>query len=154
MTMNRTNGAAILAPEQVGELLVQPAMDMSVAAQVSTVVTITGSSFRIPMVQTDPSAAWVAEGAEIPVSDAVLAEDNLVPAKLAGLTIITSELADDSSPEASQQVGLGLARDIARKLDGAYFGTKGASTVQPAGLADLSGFTAVSAGAAFTNCDP
>lgn len=100
----------------------------------------------------DPTAAWVAEGEEIPASDADLDEELIAPAKLAGLTIVSRELAEDSSPEAQQTVGAGLARDIARKLDAAFFGTKGTGAVQPGGLEDLLGVSAVEG--AFTSTDP
>ncbi|MEJ7742083.1 MAG: phage major capsid protein [Nocardioidaceae bacterium] len=65
----------------------------------------------------DPTAAWVAEGDEIPISDPTLAELTVTPAKVAGLTIVSRELADDSDPAAAYVVGAGLARDIARRVD-------------------------------------
>lgn len=39
-------------------------------------------------------------------------------------------------------------------IDAAFFGTKGASLVQPAGLRDLVGVTEVDAGVAWSNLDP
>ena len=152
MTMTRANGAALLTPEQVAELLVQPIITESVAAQVATVVTTTASSFRVPAVQEDPSASWVAEGEEIPVSDAVLAEAVADFHKLAGLVIITNELAADSSPQAAAAIGEGLARDMARKLDEAWFGNLAAPA--PKGLAGLAGVSTIAAGASITNTDP
>src|SRR5512134_921363 len=128
-------GGLIVAPEQVGALVVQPVIAESVAAQVSTVVQTRAHSYRIPVVATDPTAAWVAEGDEITPSDADLDEVTVTPPKVAGLTIVSRELADDSSPEAAQAVGQGLARDIARKIDAAYFGTVAAPA--PAGLPSL-----------------
>lgn len=153
--MAMSTGAAtapIIRPEDVGTLIVQPVISAAIATQVATVVRTTSHDYRIPSVTADPTASWVAEGDEIPATDATLAETIVTPAKLAGLTIVSSELADDSTPEASAAVGQGLARDIARKLDAAFFGTKGASLVQPAGLADLVGFTPVVG--AFANTDP
>ncbi len=149
-----TAPASLLNPDSVHDLVVQPTMQFSVAALVSTLITTDGPHLRVPIVTADPSAAWVAEGAEIPVTNADVEELLLTPAKLAGLSVISSELADDSSPAAAQLIGDGLARDLARKLDAAYFGSKGASTVQPPGLGDLLGFTPVSAGANFTSVDP
>jgi len=146
------SGGPILRPEQVGPLLVEPVKAAAVAAQVATVVHTGSHQYRIPVVLADPTAAWVAEGAEIPVSDADLDEVLVNPAKLAGLTIISRELAEDTSPEASATVGQGLARDIARKLDVAFFGSNGVGTIQPDGLEDLVGFSAVTG--AFTNTDP
>src|SRR3954468_6880718 len=123
MTLTTGTAGPLLTPEQVEDLLVLPVLAASVALNplVSTVVRLTGSTYRIPKVTADPSAAWVAEGAEIPVSDLTTNELVVTPSKVAGLSVITSELAEDSSPEASTEVGAGLARDIARKVDAAFF---------------------------------
>lgn len=99
----------------------------------------------------DPSADWVDEGQEIPVSDADFDEVSTAFHKLAGLTIITAELAADSNPEASQAIGDGLARDMSRRVDGAFFGSLTAPA--PAGLGSLT-VTEVPAGSAITNTDP
>ena len=158
MVTTTTTAAPILAPSDVAELFTAPLLAVSVAAQVSTVVTTGTRAFRIPRVSADPSAAWVNEGQEINPSDATLDEITVTPSKLAGLTIITRELADDSSPEAAQIVGDGLARDCARKLDAAYFGNLAAPA--PKGLGSLTGAggaTVVSAGATgspWANLDP
>ncbi|WP_369132013.1 phage major capsid protein [Modestobacter sp. I12A-02662] len=92
---------------------------------------------------------------EIAPSDAVLDEVDVHPAKVAGLTIITRELAEDSSPQAAQTVGAGLARDIARKVDAAFFGNLPAPA--PKGLSSLAttagNVQTVDAGAAFDSLD-
>lgn len=152
MVMNRTTSPAILRPEEVDRLLVLPTFTASVAARVARRVNINASELRVPSITEDPSAAWVAEGAEIPASDATVAEITVTPAKLAGLSVITRELADDSSPAAAEVVGQGLARDLARQVDKAFFGNL--SGVAPKGLESLAGVTAVNAGAAWTNVDP
>lgn len=148
MTTAANSGAPILRPEEVHELLVRPAFELSVAAQVLNLVEISGNSIRFPVVTADPQASWVNEGAEIPITDQGFAEVDVVPSKLAGLTVVTRELADDSSPEASQAVGEGIARDIARKIDAALFGPTAAAPA-PSGLAGLTGITAVPAPAGF-----
>jgi HK97 family phage major capsid protein len=144
-------------PEQVEDLLVLPVLAQSVALNplVSTVVRLNGSTYRIPRVTADPSAAWVAEGAEIPASDLTTNELVVTPSKVAGPSVITSELAEDSSPEASTEVGVGLARDIARKVDAAFFGDAAANT--PSGLRSLTvgagNVQDIAAGTAPTNLD-
>lgn len=150
--LTTTTGAGLLTPEEVGTLLVAPIVTESIAANVSTVVTTEASSFRIPVVAADPSASWVAEGQEIPVTDADIDEAIVEFCKLAGLTIVTNELATDTSPQAAEAIGAGLARDMARKLDAAFFGSL--PTPAPKGLAGLTGVSTVSAGAAFTSVDP
>jgi HK97 family phage major capsid protein len=101
----------ILSPEQVAALVIKLLIDESVAAQVSTVISTSSHDLRVPIVDTDPTAGWVAEGAEIGVSDPVLSEITVTPKKLAGLVVVSNELAADSSPAALQVVGDGLVRD-------------------------------------------
>lgn len=156
MSMNTTSANRAFLPEQVHDLIVVPVTREAIALQVADVVPVNerANGYRVPIVNADPSAAWTAEGEEITPSDSNLGEVHSPFFKLAGLTIISAELAADSSPEASELVGNGLARDIATKLDAAFFGTKDTSTVQPAGLADLTGVHQVDAGAGWKNSDP
>jgi len=151
MAMNTVNSSAILTQAQVDELLVQPVLAESVAAQVAKVIQTNASSLRLPVVTADPTAAWTAEGAEIAVTDADLDEINVAFHALKGLTVVSNELIADSSPEASQIVGEGLARDIAKKLDAAFFGTT--VTNGPSGLGSVSGVQSVDAGDTWTNLD-
>ncbi len=147
-TTTNTRG---IQPDGYGPLVVQPFMAESVAAQVSTTVTTGSNRYRIPVVTADPTAAFVAEGAEIPISDPTLAELTVTPAKVAGLTIVSRELADDSDPAAANVVGAGLARDIARRVDEAFFGS--ALAPAPSGLGALSGVQTYVNASAFTNLD-
>ena len=152
MTATTQNTAALLVGAEVDELLIKPTLAESVTAQVARVVRIDSTTFRMPVVNTDPSASWVAEGNEIPVSDADIDEVLVEPRKLAGLSIITSELAEDSDPAAAEEVGRGLARDLARKMDAAFFGNI-AGGIAPTGLGGLSGTTTVDAGDTWANLD-
>ena len=151
MALTTASGNLAFLASEVGELLVRPAITASVAAQVSTVVPTTANTFRIPIVSADPTAAWVAEGAEITPSDPTLTELVVTPLKLAGLTIISRELADDASPEAAEIIGQGLARDIAKKIDAAFFANT--TTNGPSGLLSLTTSTAVEAASSFTTLD-
>ena len=156
MTMNTSDANKAFLPEQVHNLITQPVTEASVATQVAQVVhtDLSTNFYRVPVVTADPTAEWVAEGAEIAATHPSLSEESSPFFKLAGLTIISRELADDPSPEAAQIVGQGLARDIARKLDLAYFGTKGLSVITPPGLEDLTGVNTITTGTAWTNTDP
>jgi HK97 family phage major capsid protein len=156
-TLTTTAGVGGLLPADYGTLIVQPVTDAAVATRVANVATTGSTEFRIPVVVEDAGATWVAEGDEIPADDATFAEVVVVPAKLAGLTIISRELAEDSTPAAAEVVGQSLARDMARRLDAAFFGNLAAPA--PAGLGSLptSGAGAVStvdAGAAWADVDP
>lgn len=143
-----------ISPDQISALITVPVQAASVAAQVATVLVTDATRTHLPLVTGDPSAAWVAEGDEIGASDPTVDDIIVTPSKIAGLSIITNELAADTSPAAASIVGSGLSRDIARKIDVAFFGSKGVSLVQPAGLEDLAGVSDVDAGAAWGNLDP
>jgi HK97 family phage major capsid protein len=139
-----TTGSPILSPSAVHSLVIQPIIDQSVAAQVSTVVSVGTTSLRVPRVTADPTAAWTAEGQEIGVSDATLDEITVTPKALKGLVVVTSELAADSSPAALGVVGDGLVRDLRRKIDAAYFGNTVANG--PSGVGSLTTSTAANGG--------
>lgn len=144
-----TTGAALLRPEQVAELVVRPVTQKSQAMQVATVVTTSSKDFRFPVISGDPLAAFVTEGAEITPSEPTIEELIVTPAKVAGLVPITRELADDSSPAAADAVGDRLANDIAARVDQTFFSTVAAPA--PAGLADLTGITAITTPAGQTS---
>ncbi|MBB1052462.1 phage major capsid protein [Dietzia sp. CW19] len=150
--MNTTNGAAILSPEDVAALLVQPVLAESLPGLVATPVPMTSNKLRAPSVQDDPNADWVEEGAEITASDAVFDEVEAPARKVAGLTIVTSELANDSSPSAVEQIGEGLKRDIIRKVNKAFVLNLAAPA--PAGLGSVTGATVIPVGTAWANEDP
>lgn len=146
-----TSNNPLLRPEEVGDLLVRPVIAASVASQISSVVQVNSHDYRIPVIDADATAGWYAENSEITPSDPTLAEIVVTPSKVAGLVIISRELAEDSSPEAAQIVGESLARDIARKIDVAFFGNTVANG--PAGLLSLTTATSTEAATSFTTLD-
>lgn len=150
MSMLTTDANQGFLPEEIGDLVVQPVIDAAVATQVAKVVTTAAHKFHIPIVAADPSAQWIEEGEEIIPSDATFSEAPVTFSKVGGLTIISRELAEDSSPEAAQVVGDGLARDIARKLDTAFFGDVAAPA--PSGLESLDFVSHVDADFSSTDC--
>jgi HK97 family phage major capsid protein len=151
MAGTTTTFAPILTPEQVAELVIRPLIAESVAGQVLTAVQTASREYRIPIVTTDPSASWTAEGAEITVSDAEVDELEVTPSKLAALSVISRELANDSSPAAADTIGAGIVRDLSRKVDQALF--TATTTNGPGGLPGVSGVSTVSAGASYANVD-
>lgn len=135
MAISRSDAAAILSPEQVQALVVNPVLQRSVAGQALNQQGITASKARFPIVKADPAAAWTAEGAEITASDTDFDEIEVSPFKLAALSIVTNEAATDSNPSAPGIIGAGLVRDLTRKLDSALFAASTANG--PAGLPSL-----------------
>ena len=151
LTTAGDSGARILRPEVVAALIVQPLALDSVAATVSTVIQTESHSTRFPVVKQDPTTAWTLESHEIDVSDASVDEINCVPSKLAGLTIISAELGDDSNPAALEVVGAGLVRDLQTRLDAAFFGNT--TTNGPSGLESLADVQHADGGSTLENLD-
>lgn len=141
-----------ITPDQYAALIVQPVQAGSVAFQIATQLTTDATRTHLPIVQEDAGAAWTREGDEIPVEDATLGEEIVTPAKVAGLTVVSSELAEDSNPQATQIVGDGLARSIARQVDAAFFGRLPAPA--PGGLEAVPNVTTVTTGKKWANLDP
>lgn len=151
MALLTTNAAGIVRPDQVGPLIIEPIKAASTAFQISTNVDTQSASFRLPRVITDAGVAWVAEGADIDATQPTVDELTVTPAKAAAIVKISQELADDSSPAATAVVGDGLARNLARAVDLAYFGNT--TSDGPSGLLSLAGVQHVDAGS-LTDLDP
>jgi HK97 family phage major capsid protein len=151
-TYTTTAGVGGILPEQYGSLIVEPVQAASVAIRVSDFVSTDSVTFHVPKLTDDVSAQWVAEGDEIPQDDPAFDEDEVTPKKLAALTIISRELAEDTSPAAASLVGQSMARDMAKKVDLAFFGALVAPA--PAGLGALTGYAAINAGTSWANVDP
>jgi HK97 family phage major capsid protein len=114
-------------------------------------VTTASPVFRIPIVDEDASSAWVPEGNDIVTNDATVDEEQVTPLKVAALVRISSELAEDSSPEAAGLVQASLARSVARSIDRAFFANTTANG--PNGLLSLNDVQLVDAGSTFTDFD-
>ena len=84
-----SGGTHGILPNDIGALIVQPVRDKSIALRVASVVTTTSHEYRVPVLEGDGGAAWVAEGAEIPLTDAEMDEIVVVPSKVAGLRAIS-----------------------------------------------------------------
>ncbi|MFF8016422.1 phage major capsid protein [Streptomyces sp. NPDC007929] len=147
-----TPGVQGVLPPEFGELVTKPVEALSVAMQTGSIVNTGAREYRVPILASDVTIGAVAEGAEIQPSDAVFDEITVVPAKFAGLTIISREMANDSNPSASDQVGRSIARQIANSVDNALLNSL--ASPNPEGLATLEGISTVDAPVAYTNLDP
>ena len=111
MAMTLSSGNAALLRDKAGDLLVRPVTrPVRRCTNCPPSVMSGASSFRIPIVASDPASAFVAEGAEITASDATLAEVNVVFRKLAGLTVITNG-------EPLSRCNAGIRRDHRRRTE-------------------------------------
>lgn len=137
--------------QQVRDVFIRAIAAESVAFQAATPILTEAANLRIPIVVSDPSTGWVAEGAEITPSDSTLGEHVITPKKVAGLTVVSNEAVADVTPAATKIIGDGLARSCTLNIDAAFFANT--TTNGPAGLKSLT-TTVVSAGGSWTDTDP
>lgn len=147
-----TPGTAGVLPPQYGALITEPVtrLALSVDPAVATLVNTAAVEFHLPIVRADAGAGWIAEGTEITEDLPSLDEIVVRPSKVAGLSVISREVADDSNPSAQKIVGDGLARSIVWQLDQAFFGALAAPA--PPGLESVAGVVEVDS-AGFVNLD-
>lgn len=145
VTMTRAAAQPILKPDEVFPLLIEPVVRMSVLGQIATTVYTDRPTVTVPKMNDIDVADWIPEGLEIPLDTVDFSEMTLEPSRLVGGSVVTKELIEDSSPVASELIGQSLARDLATKVDVAFFGAKGTNAERPAGLADLTGYSNVTA---------
>jgi HK97 family phage major capsid protein len=155
MAFNRGPNTLALTPDEHGSVYWQPLQDTSVALrpEVTTNIFTTSAKYRVPVVTDTPNAEWTAEGADIVLSDPTTTEVSVTPPKIAALTKMSRELADDSGGDAVFIVHSGMIRDLAQKIDEAFFGNP-ASVEAPNGLNDVAGVSTVQLTGAFANIDP
>ncbi|MFZ3595450.1 phage major capsid protein [Streptomyces sp. BH104] len=147
-----TTGTGGLLPPEFGALVERPVEAMSVALQAGTVIKTSANSYHVPVLTGDVTVGAVAEGAEITPADAAFTEITVSPAKFAGLSIVSREMAEDSSPSVGDNIGKSIARSIAKGVDSALFNTL--ASPNPAGLSALAGISAVEAPLTYANLDP
>lgn len=109
-----------LSPEDRAALIIQPLERESLALRTSRVLPTLRDSVQVPMLTEDVPVDFIAEGAELPQGSPTVNEVSLRPVKIAALTILSSELAEDSEPEAVNLIGQSIARSIKVKLDQAF----------------------------------
>jgi HK97 family phage major capsid protein len=140
-------------PEDYGKLIDLVIAEKSVAFRAGTVIRTESEKIRFPLLTADPAVGWTAENAQISLTDPTTAELVVTPKKVAGLTQISNEAAEDTNPAVADQIGRGLARNIAKKIDSSFFG----NTVSngPSGLLSASGVNVIDTGTVtLTSLDP
>lgn len=109
-----------LSPEERAQLIIQPLERDSLALRTARVLRTIRDQVQVPLLADDVPTDFVAEGAELPQGEPVVNEATLRPRKIAAMTVLSSELAEDSEPEAVSLIGQSIARSIRTKLDQAY----------------------------------
>lgn len=150
MAVQHSSVADAFTPTDYGKLVDLAVKAKSVAARTATVVGTGGVKIAFPKWVSDPAVAWYAELATITATDPNTGEVEVTPKKVAGITRVSREMRDDSTPAVANLVADGLANQITRSLDGAYLGNT--TTNGPSGLLSTA-YTTVDTGASITNLD-
>jgi len=135
MASTRVTAAPLVAPEDIGTLVLDPLTQAAVCTQpgVTTVVRTSRSTYRLPVLRADGEVGFVSEGAEIPLSSATFDEIIVVPQAIKGLDALSSELLADAEGDAAQLIGDRLINATAVAADKAFFNVLPAPA--PAGIA-------------------
>lgn len=142
---------AAFTPEDYGKLVDTEVDAKSVAFQAATVVNTSKHQVRFPVLVSDPETGWYRENEQITLVDPETDEIVVVPSKVAGLTQVSNEAVEDTDPAVAAMIGRALARDIAKKIDAAFFGDT--VTNGPSGLLSVEGVQVVDTGAGWTTLD-
>ncbi|UJL26837.1 MULTISPECIES: phage major capsid protein [Mycolicibacterium] len=151
MAMQHSSTNDAFSPQDFGALLNTALQSESVALQVSTVVKTDKVSITFPIWDEDPAVNWLTELGTITATDGSTDGVTVTPSKVGGITRLSNELADDSSPEVAELAVRGLVNQISHAIDTAFVGNT--TTNGPSGLLSIAS-TAVDTGSAIANTDP
>ena len=151
MATQHSNTNDAFTPIEFGKLLNKALQSESVALQATTVVQTDKVGITFPIWESDPAVNWLAELATITATDGATGGVPVIPSKVGGITRLSNELADDSSPEVAELAVGGLVNQIAHAIDTAFVGNT--VTNGPSGLLSIASST-VDTGASITNLDP
>ncbi|MFC6009580.1 phage major capsid protein [Nocardia lasii] len=151
MAMIHSTTADAFTPTDIGDLVDLAVKAKAVAARTGTVFSTDKVKVVFPKWVSDPAVGWYNELDTIATTDGTTGEVPCIPTKTAGITRISNELAEDSTPAAADLIGAGLANKIALAIDAAYLGNTTAKG--PDGLLSID-YSTIDTGAALANLDP
>ena len=117
MALKHSNTADAWTPADFGSLVNLAVQSKSVAFQAATIHQTDKVKVNFPLWVSDPTVAWYNELDTITATDGTTGEVVCTPAKTAGITRASSELADDTDPAIADQIGAALANQIAEAVD-------------------------------------
>ncbi len=150
MAMQHSSTADSFTPTELGDLVDLAVKAKSIAARSATVFTTDKVKVSFPKWVADPNVAFYNELDEISITDGDTDEVSCIPTKTAGLSLLSNELRDDSSPAVADLLGAGLANKIGRAIDQAYLSNTTAKG--PDGLLSID-YTPVAVGTSLVNLD-
>ena len=116
-------------------------------------INIAGKQAHVPRLNSDGTATWTAENAEIASSAPDADEILLIPKKLANVVTLSTESVLDAEVDSLDRVGDAMTRSVAVGLDTAVFDAVAVSATRPAGLRNAAAYTLPGATADPTDLD-
>lgn len=136
--VNRTN---INLPNEVSTEILQKVQESSMIMQLARQISLPGTGLQIPVIASDPEAAWITEGGSKPVSFPTLDKKIMQGHKLAVIVPFSEEFRRDAGALYDALIAR-LPNVLAEKFDKTvFFGPESGSL---ANFDDLSAVTAVS----------
>lgn len=139
--VNRTT-SGISLPKEVSSEIFTTMQDASAVQRLARRIDLPGSGVTIPVITGDPTASWVAETAEKPVSRPTFGSKDITPYKLAVIVPFSDEFRRDLGALYSECVSR-LPGALAKAFDATVFASSGAPG---SNFAQLGGATAVALG--------
>ena len=116
-----TNRTTIGLPAEVSSEILAKTQDASAVMQLARQIQLPGRGVEIPVITSDPEAAWVAETGEKPVSNPGLSKKVMSAYKLAVIVPFSNEFRRDASALYDELVRR-LPGALAKKFDATVFG--------------------------------
>ena len=117
--INRTTNGLVLNPEQSDEIIAK-AVEQSAIMQLAERVTLPGRGLSIPVITGDPTADFVTESAEKPVSNSTFGTKTMTPYKIAVIELFSNEFRRDFARLYDELVRR-LPNAISTKFDNTVF---------------------------------
>jgi HK97 family phage major capsid protein/HK97 family phage prohead protease len=121
-----------LVPDQFLAELVRALVEKSVMRTLARTITISAETLKIPKLGSGVTANWTPEATAIAESQPVFGQLQFTPKKLAGLTLVSSELLADAAVNVETLLAELFGEKLGEVEDKAFF--NGAGAMQPSGL--------------------
>lgn len=112
--------SGITLPKELSNEIWANAVEESAIMRLAQRIDLPGSGITIPVITADPSADWVAESAEKPVSNSTFSSKNMTPYKLAVIETFSMEFRRDL-PALYRELVRRLPAAIGKKFDATVF---------------------------------
>lgn len=112
--------SGIVLPKELSDEIWASAQEESAVMRLAQRIDLPGSGITIPVITADPSADWVVESAEKPVSNSTFSSKNMTPYKLAVIETFSMEFRRDL-PRLYAELVRRLPAAIAKKFDATVF---------------------------------